>query len=287
MSTLNVAANVAIAVPYGFIAFFILQGLVRQHQLRSNPLGLATALIFFSCSIGHAFHAVHALHAGHGSGMASATPAAPMVLWDAGTACIAVWYLSMRRRYGQLLRGPAMFDDPRRAAEERRAIHAATHDDLTGLANRAHLLETVRDRLDPLHGDAPVVVAFIDLDGFKAVNDTYGHRTGDELLLAVAGRLTGSLRSGDLLGRLGGDEFVVLFRGVPLATATTIAERLLDDLGHPFELPSTGVSVTVTASAGLACATPGTQAPTALIEAADRAMYRAKVQGGARCAVAS
>lgn len=240
MSTFYVVVSLAIAVPYGFISFFILQGLVRQHQLASNALGVATAMIFFSCAVGHAFHGLHALHAGHQMDGHAVVPPLYMVLWDLGTAVAATWYLSLRRRYGQLLRGPAMFDDLNRIAEERRALHAATHDDLTGLANRARLLATVSDRLDPAHGSTAVVVTFVDLDGFKAVNDTCGHQAGDELLRAAADRLRLSVRAEDLPGRLGGDEFVVLFRDITLEIANAVTDRLIADLARPFASPKPG-----------------------------------------------
>ncbi|WP_343942537.1 putative bifunctional diguanylate cyclase/phosphodiesterase, partial [Pseudonocardia zijingensis] len=161
--------------------------------------------------------------------------------------------------------------------------HLAFHDPLTGLANRALFL----DRLEHALGRAertrqPVSVAFIDLDGFKAVNDTLGHAAGDALLVGVAGRLKGALRSADTLARLGGDEFAVLVEQGD--DATTAARRLLATLRDPFHVH--GRSVAVGASIGVATVEAGqdtgtdaaTRAAT-LVHRADVAMYAVKASG--------
>ena len=121
---------------------------------------------------------------------------------------------------------------------------------------------------------------FADLDGFKAVNDHYGHHVGDELLCAVATRLASALRPGDTVARLGGDEFVVVCEDLhEEAEAVRVAERLTTALAAPFEL-SGGQRVTATASVGLAFSGSGTDTTRALLRDADFAMYQAKRQGG-------
>jgi diguanylate cyclase (GGDEF)-like protein len=155
----------------------------------------------------------------------------------------------------------------------------ATHDALTGLPNRTLIL----DRLEQMlrrgrRNQTPVAALFIDLDNFKDINDTLGHRVGDQLLRAVATRLEGALRDIDALGRLGGDEFVVVAEGMSLiAGPELIAERLLQALEQPFELEEVGSRLVVTASIGVAMGER--TAPEELLREADIAMYRAKWEG--------
>lgn len=158
---------------------------------------------------------------------------------------------------------------------ERRALH----DPLTGLANRTLLADRLAQGL--AQRGATVAVVMLDLDHFKAVNDTLGHAAGDEVLLGVAKRFMSSLRSGDTLARLSGDEFVEVVRDVKdVAVACAIAGRLLGSLRAPFELPLLGgKEVTVHASAGIALAAVGECAPEELMRRADVALYRAKKMG--------
>jgi diguanylate cyclase (GGDEF)-like protein len=166
-----------------------------------------------------------------------------------------------------------------RARTNTALAHQALHDTLTGLANRA-LFE---DRLTQAtarvrrHGNC-VAVLFVDLDRFKLVNDTLGHAVGDDLLVAVAGRIAGVLRTQDTAARIGGDEFAVLCEDVNgTHHALVIAERLLAELRAPFA----GVEdIPVAASIGLAIAHEGTERPEELLREADAAMYRAKKRGG-------
>jgi diguanylate cyclase (GGDEF)-like protein len=162
----------------------------------------------------------------------------------------------------------------------------ATHDPLTGLPNRTLILDRVEQMLArSARSKAPVAALFVDLDNFKAINDTLGHSTGDELLRAVTARLGGVVRGADALGRLGGDEFVVISEELSLSVGPElIAERLLDALKHPFNL---GVDkqtrVTVTASIGIAAG--DRISAEELLRDADIAMYRAKRDGKNRYAV--
>jgi diguanylate cyclase (GGDEF)-like protein len=158
--------------------------------------------------------------------------------------------------------------------------HQNLHDSLTGLPNRtllSELLDRAVDRARRSHHFAAVL--FIDLDGFKIINDLYGHHVGDELLVAVADRLSGLLRPGDTLSRLGGDEFVALCEDMDeAASAELIARRITTALSEPFVLPS--LTVTVSGSVGIAFSGPGQDIPAIMLRNADFAMYQAKSRGG-------
>jgi diguanylate cyclase (GGDEF)-like protein len=159
---------------------------------------------------------------------------------------------------------------------------AALHDPLTGLPNRVLLLERLEQAfVRAQRSGHTVAVLFIDLDQFKAVNDNYGHRVGDELLMAVAERLTGLLRSNDTLARLYGDEFVVLCEDLTTAAQLdAIVARLEAALAAPFVL--SGTDVDIAASVGIAFSGRSADDPQQLIHDADVAMYRAKRDGRGR-----
>ncbi|MFE3096623.1 putative bifunctional diguanylate cyclase/phosphodiesterase [Streptomyces sp. NPDC059248] len=162
--------------------------------------------------------------------------------------------------------------------------HSAEHDPLTDLPNRALFTERVRRAIGGRRApDAGTAVLFIDLDGFKGVNDRLGHQAGDELLIAAAGRLAESVRSGDTAARLGGDEFAALILGDGTrdrasreAQVVEIADRLRLTLSQPYRID--GQDVRVAASIGVAFTEPGIS-PTGLMRNADLAMYRAKAGG--------
>jgi diguanylate cyclase (GGDEF)-like protein len=177
------------------------------------------------------------------------------------------------------------FETERHRADEQLAF-LATHDALTGLPNRTLILDRVEQMLArSRRSQAPVAALFIDLDNFKAINDTLGHGVGDELLCAVAARLDGVVRAADALGRLGGDEFVVISEDLSIgAGPELIAERLLDALDQPFKLGAGNETrVTVTASIGIAVSEKAEAAD--LLRDADIAMYRAKWDGKNRYVV--
>jgi len=163
-----------------------------------------------------------------------------------------------------------------RTAEHERLRHLAGHDALTGVANRAEF----RDRLAHALaiGEKDVAVAFCDLDDFKPVNDKYGHRVGDGVLVEMATRLRACLRTGDELARIGGDEFTVLLRNVPDGTtARHVADRLLVAARDPFMVE--GDQAKIGLSVGIALGQPGISAD-ALLEKADEALYAMKRAGG-------
>jgi diguanylate cyclase (GGDEF)-like protein/PAS domain S-box-containing protein len=159
--------------------------------------------------------------------------------------------------------------------------HNAFHDALTGLPNRALFLKRSRESLTAKAARRPdVAVLFVDLDGFKAVNDTAGHQVGDELLVLAAQRLRDSVREGDTVARLGGDEFAVLLVGeVDRERAYGIAERLRGAVSAPYVVGNE--EHTVAASIGIAFADPavGPEGAADLLRSADLAMYQAKKRG--------
>jgi diguanylate cyclase (GGDEF)-like protein len=161
-----------------------------------------------------------------------------------------------------------------------RLEHQAYHDPLTGLANRALFLDRLGAAL--ASGRRDYTLLFLDLDDFKAINDNLGHATGDELLEAVAGRLRGTLKSGDLAARLGGDEFAVLLHDVHDAKdVTRVADRVLELLSRPFSVG--GHEISAHASLGIVEGwAADARDPDELLRNADVAMYTAKNAGKQR-----
>jgi diguanylate cyclase (GGDEF)-like protein len=153
--------------------------------------------------------------------------------------------------------------------------HQATHDALTGLPNRVLFVQRLEQELRGAAEDRHLAVLFCDLDGFKAVNDTYGHAAGDELLRQVAARLGSTIRPGDTVGRLSGDEFAVLLPGLagPHA-ATALAARVAACFETPFRLE--GQQVDVGTSVGIALQAGAGGSVEGLLREADAAMYRNK-----------
>jgi diguanylate cyclase (GGDEF)-like protein/PAS domain S-box-containing protein len=171
--------------------------------------------------------------------------------------------------------------DRGRVAERMR--HQALHDALTGLPNRTLFLDRLRHaiRRGHRHPNEQLALLFIDLDRFKLVNDTLGHRAGDELLIEAARQLTRAVREGDTVARFGGDEFAVLCEDVGgIEQAGAVADRIAKWLGRP--LATSGREVYLTASIGIALPTEPDPDPDDLLRDADVAMYLAKERGRAR-----
>jgi diguanylate cyclase (GGDEF)-like protein/PAS domain S-box-containing protein len=207
-----------------------------------------------------------------------------LVLWrQADEAMDETCRMSMQR----LVRLTELVLERSRVATELR--HAATHDALTGMANRARFFGALQDVLDQPPGrpaDALphlVGVLYLDLDGFKPVNDRYGHGVGDQTLRAVARRLEHAVRAGDLVARLGGDEFAVLCPDVAdVVELHALARRLIEVVAAPVALGEVEVQVGV--SVGVAAAAPGSCSIDTLIDAADDALMTVKRTGKGRWA---
>jgi len=274
---LAAGANVIIASCYVLISALILQGLVRTRQLSSNPLAVATAAIFATCAVHHGHHAAHLITSfGDAASPENLSAVRAVfgewhtVLIDLVGAAVAVTYLGLRRSYKALLNTPAMFDDAVRVAAERQLRALAFTDLLTGIPNRA----AYQQYADSLRGDGrPVAVLFIDLDGFKAVNDRCGHDAGDRLLRDVAQRLAGALARDEAVFRLGGDEFVLVGLGHQAAEAAELVARTKAVISRPVAVRDG--AVIVEASVGLATGIAGTGIDQ-LLRDADAAMYQIK-----------
>ncbi len=188
----------------------------------------------------------------------------------------------------RLLLGPSVNQLSAELARAREASDElelrAGHDPLTGLPNRALFLMHLAQSLDGARRDgSTVAVLFLDLDRFKSVNDSLGHREGDRLLCVISERLRSLIREADVVARLGGDEFVILVNGLrEPSQAISLAERVADAVGRPIGLGAT--EATVSTSIGIAVASPDTPAesPELLVRNADMAMYRAKHTGSGR-----
>jgi diguanylate cyclase (GGDEF)-like protein len=164
---------------------------------------------------------------------------------------------------------------------EARLRHQAFHDPLTGLANRRRFVEQAEAALAGRQHPGRLAALFLDLDDFKTVNDGLGHAAGDDLLIAVGERISGTLRDTDLAARLGGDEFGVLLTDIPDAGyAAGVSDRLLDALAAPFVVG--GETVGVGASIGIAVDTAAMRGVDDLLGDADIAMYQAKALGKGR-----
>lgn len=185
---------------------------------------------------------------------------------------------------GQSFFSAFLHDISERKAAEARREHEARHDALTGLLNRRALLEILPKAIARAERTrATLALLFLDLDGFKAVNDAQGHNAGDALLIEIAKRLQGSIRKSDEAIRLGGDEFTVILEGLVdgVNDACRLAGQLLEKIQKPIWLES--YEAKVSASIGITLYIPGS-ARTAddLINTADTAMYEAKRAGKAR-----
>lgn len=157
--------------------------------------------------------------------------------------------------------------------------HLANHDSLTGLPNRQLFGQRLEQAILWARSNRQILaILFVDLDGFKQINDTEGHRVGDGLLQMISCHLTGCLRSSDTIARLGGDEFTVILPAIPgKQEATRVAEKLLSTLAQPFVIE--GKTVAITASIGISLYPQDGQTADELLNQADIAMYQAKQAG--------
>ncbi|MDB5977319.1 MAG: hypothetical protein JWR07_4079 [Nevskia sp.] len=170
-------------------------------------------------------------------------------------------------------------DITERKSHEAEMAHLVNHDALTGLPNRNLLSDRITQALaHARRSERPVAVLFLDLDGFKFINDSFGHTVGDELLKAVSGRLADAIRDGDTVARLGGDEFVLVLLDIADAgDAETVAQGILRSLAKP--ILAEGQGLHVTASIGVSVFPQDGHSAELLLKHADIAMYRAKDRG--------
>ena len=205
-------------------------------------------------------------------------------IWAIVFGSVAVFALVMARMNLSIVQIQAA--NAERAAAQAELSHQAAHDSLTGLANRAQAMRLITAALSRAQRSGAIIgLLFIDLDGFKQVNDTLGHRAGDEVLQVAATRMKEAVRPGDVVSRLGGDEFVVLLE--PLdeqASAVGVAERLIDAVGAPMLLRD-GHEARIGASVGVAISQDAGTDADLLLSEADLAVYRAKKAGRGRVEV--
>lgn len=169
-------------------------------------------------------------------------------------------------------------DVSERQRAEMRIAHMARHDALTNLPNRVLLRERLEDALrDPDPDGEAIAVLCLDLDRFKAVNDTLGHSAGDALLVGVAKRIRGELRASETVARLGGDEFAILLPTGGSSGAEALAQRLVASMNAPYTVEGSQANVGV--SIGIALASRHAAAPDELLKQADLALYQAKADG--------
>ncbi len=191
---------------------------------------------------------------------------------------------ALRDSAGQAYRiAGSLTDVSDRKVIEHQLVHEATHDALTGLPNRAHFRDLLQRALERTRRrqDRPLAVLFIDLDRFKVINDSLGHHSGDQLLIATAQRLAGCLRDGDVVARLGGDEFALVLADVhDQNDAGAVASRIQVAVSAPIGID--GQDVITTASIGIAVSLLGEDTPAEMLKRADLAMYQAKAHGKAR-----
>ncbi|OKH54440.1 hypothetical protein NIES2130_28480 [Scytonema sp. HK-05] len=170
---------------------------------------------------------------------------------------------------------------------EEQLLHAALHDTLTGLPNRAFFMNRLKQALDEAkcqENHELFAVLFLDLDRFKVINDSLGHLVGDELLCAIANQIKTCLRHSDTAARLGGDEFTILLEKLQdVSDVLYVANRIQQVLSLPFILQ--GQEVFTSVSIGIALSTTGYERPEDLLRDADTAMYHAKSSGKARCEI--
>jgi diguanylate cyclase (GGDEF)-like protein len=170
-----------------------------------------------------------------------------------------------------------------REMREQRLRHQSVHDSLTGLPNRALFIKRLTDATHRARRghDGLFAVLFLDIDGFKLVNDSMGHHVGDEMLVTIARRLEGCVRGGDIVARLGGDEFAILLERITdVRDAAMVAERVQVALQAPLSI--SGYEHATSASIGVALSSGASEQPEYVLRSADIAMYRAKNSGRGR-----
>ena len=230
------------------------------------------------------------VHAGPGND--GATPGAPpepceirILGLDGGTTDVEAMFVPITDADGEPSIQVVLLDITERKRAEQRVRHLAHHDPLTGLPNRALLLDRLHQALAQARRErGRIAVVMLDLDHFKAVNDTFGHAVGDRLLCAVADRLRTAVRESDTLARFGGDEFTLIQTGLGEPHgAGVFAQKVVDALAEPFLIGDQEMRTTT--SAGVAIYPEHGAESGPLLEHADIALYRAKANGRNRAEI--
>lgn len=207
------------------------------------------------------------------------------IILDAGMEhMVSGFIITKDKRYFGMANGYDLLNEMT-SRKQKHLFGLAHFDQLTGLPNRTLLLDRLNQAISVSNRAARAIsLLFIDLDGFKPVNDTYGHAIGDRLLKEVAERLLVCLREGDTAARLGGDEFVVILLESDIERAITVAHRILGTLRIPYEFGKKTIS-SISASIGIAEYPAHADELDALLTSADNAMYMAKKSGKNQFAV--
>lgn len=233
----------------------------RIKLLDGSVLGVVSALVAFYCFEVDVFEN----QGDGGSGVTTNEALLIAALFCAGLVAFALRRLAEAKR-----------ETRRRIAAEQEARNLALHDALTGLPNRRAFDEALATAVaSPPSADAAHILVMMDLNGFKRINDVYGHGVGDEVLLHVGGRLTRTIRSGDVVARLGGDEFAILAtHAAGVEAATGLAQRIMDALEAP--VSAGGSEHRVGVAIGIALTPQDGMDAAELRNKADKALYRAK-----------
>ncbi|MCR4300413.1 MAG: GGDEF domain-containing protein [Sulfuricaulis sp.] len=193
------------------------------------------------------------------------------------SAGLLIGLIALPLYFSSLLKQLRDQNDKLKALYEQMARHA-THDSLTNLPNRKHFNDHLAETITSAKRDKQTfAVLYLDLDGFKAINDALGHAVGDQLIEDTARRLNQCVRKGDMVARVGGDEFVVLLRNVALHDVPKVAEKIIEILSEPFTIAAK--TLRITASIGVAAYPQDGIDAKALIHSADCAMYETKRSG--------
>ncbi len=192
---------------------------------------------------------------------------------------------AVRDDRGQILHYVSLFYDITDVKEQEKLLqHRALHDVLTGLPNRALLAERLRQAMtESVRAGTTLAVAYLDLDGFKEINDAQGHETGDRVLVELAQRFLGGLRAGDMLARLGGDEFVAVMPELDGQNQSLpLLDRLVEVVSRPVEIGELQLRVSASIGVTFYPQADTTLEPDQLVRQADQAMYKAKQSGKGR-----